>query len=74
MEHPLIGSLDELTTEQLLDKISELNRKLGIAYRMGNGHLCNQLRMAIESHQVKYREKIRKDNDSNNFNDVIDIS
>jgi len=74
MEHPLIGSLDELTTEQLLDKISELNRKLGIAYRMGNGHLCNQLRMAIESHQVKYREKIRKDTDSNNFNDVIDIS
>jgi len=74
MEHPLIGSLDELTTDQLLEKVNELNRKLGIAYRMGNGHLCNQLRMAIESHQVKYREKIRKDNDSNNFNDVIDIS
>jgi hypothetical protein len=73
MEHPLVSNLDELTTENLLEKINELNRKLGIAYRMGNGHLCNQLRMAIESYQTKYQEKIRKDPD-NNFNSVIDIS
>jgi ribonuclease HIII len=73
MEHPLVSNLDELTTEKLLEKINELNRKLGIAYRMGNGHLCNQLRMAIESYQTKYQEKIRKDPD-NNFNSVIDIS
>jgi hypothetical protein len=55
MEHPLIGSLDEYTSEQLLEKISELNRKLGIAYNMGNAHLCNQIRMAIQSHQTKYQ-------------------
>ena len=73
MEHPLIGSLDEYTSEQLLEKISELNRKLGIAYNMGNAHLCNQLRMAIESHQIKYQEKIRG-NPDNNFDSVIDIS
>ena len=73
MEHPLIGNLDDLTTDQLLEKVNELNRKLGVAYRMGNGHLCNQLRMAIESYQTKYRDKIRKDPD-NNFDTVIDIS
>jgi len=73
MEHPLIGSLEDLTPEQLLEKITELNRKLGIAYNMGNAHLCNQIRMAIESHQTKYQEKIRKDSD-NEFNNVIDIS
>jgi hypothetical protein len=73
MEHPLIGSLDELTAEKLLDKITELNKKLGIAMRMGNNYLCNQLRMAIESHQVKYQEKIRS-GPNNNFDDVIDIS
>ena len=73
MEHPLIGSLDEFTAEQLLEKITELNRKLSIAMRMGNGHLCNQLRMAIESHQAKYQEKIRG-NPDNNFDSVIDIS
>ena len=73
MEHPLIGSLENFTPEQLLEKISELNRKLGIAYQMGNADLCNQIRMAVESHQAKYQEKIRKDSD-NNFDSVIDIS
>jgi hypothetical protein len=73
MEHPLIGSLEDFTPEQLLEKITELNRKLGIAYRMGNNDLCNQLRMAVESHQNKYQEKIRRDSD-NNFDSVIDIS
>lgn len=74
MEHPLIGSLEEFTAEQLLEKISELNRKLGIAYRMGNNDLCNQLRMAVESHQTKYQEKIRRSDGDNNFDSVIDIS
>ena len=73
MEHPLIGNLNEYTSEQLLEKISELNRKLGIAYGMGNAHLCNQIRMAIQSHQTKYQEKVRRDPD-NNFDSVIDIS
>ena len=73
MEHPLIGSLEEFTPEQLLEKITELSRKLGIAHSMGNGYLCNQLRMAIESHQNKYQEKIRRNTD-NNFDGVIDIS
>ena len=73
MEHPLIGSLEEFTPEQLLEKITELSRKLGIAHSMGNGHLCNQLRMAIESHQTKYQEKIRRHTDTN-FDGVIDIS
>jgi len=73
MEHPLIGSLEDFTPEQLLEKITELSRKLGIAYGMGNGHLCNQLRMAIESHQTKYQEKIRRNTDTN-FDGVIDIS
>jgi hypothetical protein len=73
MEHPLIGSLDELTAEQLLDRLTELNKKLTIAMRMGNGYLCDQIRMAIESHQTKYQEKIRG-NPDNSFNDVIDIS
>jgi len=41
--------------------------------RMGNSYLCDQIRMAIESHQVKYQEKIRT-NPDNNFHDVIDIS
>jgi hypothetical protein len=73
MEHPLIPNLDGLSAEELLEKITELNKKLSIALRSGNHYLCNQLRMAIESHQTKYQEKIRTDPKSN-FDDVIDIS
>ena len=59
MEHPLIGNLDQLTVDELTTIISDLNRKLGIAMRSGNAHMCNQIRMAIESHNVKYQEKLQ---------------
>ncbi len=73
MEHPLIANLDDLTEEQLLEKVTELNKKLSIAVRTGNAYLCNQLRMAIESYQNKYTEKLRG-GPSTAFDDVIDIS
>lgn len=77
MEHPLIGNLDEYTEEQLSTRINELNTKLGIAARTGNGHLCNQLRMAIETYQSKYRQKVQenmaKHMKGTNFDDKINI-
>ena len=60
MEHPLIGDLSDLTLDELGEKIADLNRKLSMAMRTGNGHLCNQIRMAIESHNVKYQEKLQE--------------
>jgi hypothetical protein len=78
MEHPLIASLDALTIDELGTKISELHKKLGIAMRMGNGYLCDQIRMALESYQSKYQQRLQesyKSNDSDkNFDDKIDIS
>jgi len=73
MEHPLISNLDTLTEQELLDKVNELHKKLGIAARTGNGYLCDQLRMAIESYQSKYQDRIRR-NPDNNFDEIIDIS
>jgi hypothetical protein len=61
MEHPLVGNLDELSVDQLTTQISDLSRKLGIASRTGNAHLCNQIRMALESYQNKYHEKLQSD-------------
>ena len=74
MEHPLIPSVDDLTTEQLSEKLTELNKKLTIAYRLGNHDLCNQLRMALETFQNKYQEKIRKSQTGSGFDDIIDIT
>jgi hypothetical protein len=59
MEHPLIGNLDDQTEEQLGARINELNSKLSIAARTGNAHLCNQIRMALETYQSKYRQKVQ---------------
>ena len=78
MEHPLIASLDALTIDELGTKISELHKKLGIAMRMGNGYLCDQIRMALESYQSKYQQRLQesyksKDSDKT-FDDKIDIS
>jgi hypothetical protein len=74
MEHPLIDSLDSLTEDQLLEKISELNKKLMIAYGTGNSWLCEQIRMALESYTVKYREKLNnRGKGDNNFDDIIDV-
>lgn len=79
MEHPLIPDIDHLTIDQLQAKISELNKKLSIAYRSGNGQLTAQIRMALETFNNKYREKTQaafssKNKDGPDFSDKIDIS
>jgi hypothetical protein len=77
MEHPLIGSLDDLTLEQLGTQVSELSKKLGIAARTGNGHLCNQIRMAMENYQNMYQQKLqesyKKAQGDANFDNKINI-
>ena len=79
MEHPFINNLEDMTLEQLGSKVSELHKKLSIAHRMGNGYLCDQIRMAIESYNGKYQQKMRaltapKSGETDSFNDKIDIS
>lgn len=75
MEHPLIGDLNDLTIEELSSRVADLNQKLSMAMRTGNGHLCNQIRMAIESYQVKYQEKLQESykKSNANFDDKIKI-
>ena len=52
MEHPLINDIGKLDEAQLIERIAELNKKLTIAMKMGNGSLVNQVRMALESYQI----------------------
>lgn len=73
MEHPLIGNLDHLTEEELLSKIGELNNKLFIAARAGNGNLCNQIRMALENYQSKYQQKLKDTSKQHDFSNKINI-
>ena len=76
MEHPLIGNLEDLTMDQLEEKINELTNKLTIAYRTGNGYLCEQIRMAIESYRTKLSEKREEQykKATEKFDDKINIT
>lgn len=77
MEHPLIGDISKLTIEELGQRVSDLNKKLGIAQRTGNSHLCNQLRMALETfnnaYQDRLKESYKQDPNGPNFDSIINI-
>ena len=75
MEHPLIGNLENLTVDELSGKITELQGKLNIASRNGNALLCNQIRMALENYQNRYRAVLdeQQQKANVNFTDKIKI-
>lgn len=77
MDHPLIQNIDDLSIEQLQEKIAELTKKNGIAHRLGNAQLRHQVQMALDTYQTKYREKLmnqkRTDSDPD-FGSKIDVS
>lgn len=77
MEHPLIGDISHLTMEQLGATVSDLQKKLSMAQRVGNGHVANQLRMALETYnnayQARLQESYRKAEGDHNFANKIDI-
>lgn len=58
MEHPFINNLQDLSLEELQEKISDLTKKLNFAYRMQNSSMINQLNMAIESYKAEYSKKM----------------
>ena len=75
MEHPLIGDISNINIEDLSSKINDLYHKLSIAQRGGNGYLCHQLRMAIETYQTQYQARLdqqRRDSPVD-FNGIINI-
>ena len=77
MEHPLIGDISNLSLEDLSSRISDLNKKLNIAQRTGNGHVCNQIRMALttfqNTYQAKLRETQKQDSAGIDFDSIINI-
>jgi len=75
MQHPFIGKLDELSTQELSEKINDLYKKFRVATISGNGHLANQVRMAIESYETKYQERLREElGGDDNYQTNVDIS
>lgn len=78
MEHPLIGDISNKSLEELGAKVGELQKKLSIAQRTGNGHLTNQIRMALETYynayQIRLQDSYKKENINNiDFENKINI-
>lgn len=58
MEHPFINDLSDKNMDEIQNKISELNTKLGFAYRTGNRALIHQITMALESYRSAYSKQM----------------
>jgi hypothetical protein len=57
MFNPLLPDLSELKTTELENKISELSKKYWIAARSGNGALCEQILVVLESYKYELQSK-----------------
>lgn len=58
MFHPLIGNLTDISLEDLISKINELQKKYGQAARFGNHHMANQIRAALATYQEEYQKRM----------------
>jgi len=78
LEHPLIGDISHLNSDELQTRITELGKKLAWA-RRNNAYLASQLEMALETYNNQYRAKQQEIYDAamkkgSDFADKIDIS
>lgn len=62
MEHPFLNpqEIKQLKLEEIQNKISELTKKLTIAYQTGNDYLVHQVQMALETYNNAQMEKLRE--------------
>jgi hypothetical protein len=58
--HPLTPDLSKLTDEELYTKRSELQNRLGFAYRMGHGDMVHQLNLIIGDYVIEIETRNKK--------------
>jgi len=61
--HPLIGKLDDLSIDDLISKINELQKKLGQSSRFGNFQMVNQIRSALSNYQEEYQKRLAEESE-----------
>lgn len=78
MFNPLLPDLSKLKNEDIDNKITELMQKYMIAARSGQGGVCQQISVILESYkteqQRRHSESIKKlENQNKNFDDFINV-
>ena len=78
--HPLIPDLTKLSEEELHNKRTELQNRLGYAYRIGNGEMVHQLQLLLQDYAFEVERRYKKLLDDNqrtnpkNNNDPKDLT
>ena len=58
--HPLTPDLTGFSDEELFTKKSELQNRLGYAYRIGNADMVNQLNLLIQDYMMEAEKRNSK--------------
>ena len=58
--HPLTNDLSKLTDEELHSKRSDLQNRLGFAYRMGHSDMVNQLQLVLGDYAMEVETRNQK--------------
>lgn len=78
MGHPLTPDLSKLTMEELVNKQSEITKRMTFAYRMGRYEIISQLQLLAEDYGAELGRRNAKaledmEKNSKNFKNIIDI-
>lgn len=77
--HPLQIDLSNLNDDQLYTKMSDLQKRMSAAYRLGYSDAVYQLQMIIDDYQLEINNRNEKtmkelESKSKQFKNIIDIS
>jgi hypothetical protein len=78
MGHPLTPDLSKLSMEDLTNKISDLQRRLTYAFRIGQSDMVGQLQLLMQDYNTELSERNRRqleemEKHSKQFKNIIDI-
>jgi hypothetical protein len=76
--HPLTPDLSKLSLDELTNKFSDLQQRIGMAYKWGNPDMVQQLQMILGDYQNELTLRNQKQldelqNKSKTFKNIIDI-
>lgn len=73
--HPLITVDDELSSEELMNRITALRKKMNIVYSFPNPnvYVLQQLQLTIQSYSEAYQRKLDSERRDDNLDSLIDI-
>jgi hypothetical protein len=78
MGHPLTPDLTKMSMEELTNKISELQKRLTYAFRIGQSDMVGQLQLLMQDYNAEMQERNRRqleemEKHSKQFKNIIDI-